>query len=136
MPLYNYICPDHGEFDQFARLKDYQKPALCRCGQLSPRGLSAPHFTIDNVDYTCPITGKWIGSKAAHRDNLARHDCRVLETGEKEAAAAFRKAADDKLDKELDISVEKAIDAMPSEKKEQLHTELTRQNLDLSVDRL
>lgn len=135
MPLYNYICPDHGEFDQFAPLADYQKSALCHCGKTSPRGLSVPHFTVDNVGYNCPITGEWVGSKRAHQENLAKHGCRVLETGETNSAATFRQKEDAKLDKLIEDHVEREIEALPSDKKEQLHNELVNGKLDLAVAR-
>ncbi len=135
MPLYNYICPVHGEFDQFAKLEDYQKPAACSCGEISPRGLSVPHFTVDNVGYNCPITNEWIGSKRQHSENLAKHGCRVLETGETEAAAARRAREDARLDKLIEDHVEREFETFPSDKKEQLHNELLNGKLDLSVDR-
>lgn len=35
MPFYNYVCPDHGEFEQRAGYGDDAVP--CACGQPSPR---------------------------------------------------------------------------------------------------
>lgn len=40
---------------------------------------------IRDIDgYTCPITGNWVGSRAAHKENLKRSGCRVFEPGERE----------------------------------------------------
>lgn len=135
MPLYNYICPDHGEFDKFVKLEDYKSPAQCHCGRWCDRGLSVPHFSVDNVGYNCPITGEWVGSKHQHNENLAKHGCRVLETGETEAAASFRAKEDAKLDKLIEDHVEREFESFSSDKKEQLHNELVNGKLDLSVDR-
>lgn len=135
MPLYNYICPDHGEFDRFAKLEDYKDPAQCDCGRWCERGLSVPYFTVDNVGYNCPITGEWIGSKREHQENLAKQGCRVLETGETESAASFRAKEDAKLDKLIEDSVEREFESFSSDKKEQLHNELVNGKLDLSVER-
>lgn len=44
----------------------------------------------DYKGYTCPITGRWVEGRAAHRENLKRHGCRVMEKGEKEWAAKRR----------------------------------------------
>ena len=35
-----------------------------------------------HYDYDCPITGMPVTSKHEHRENLKRHGCRVLESGE------------------------------------------------------
>lgn len=34
--------------------------------------------------YTCPVSGKWIEGRAAHRENLKRTGCRIFEPGERE----------------------------------------------------
>jgi hypothetical protein len=92
-------------------------------------------FSVDQTDYTCPVTGDYIGSAHAHRNNLAKHGCRVLETGETEAAATRRAQDDAKLDKIIEDHVEREFEAFSSDKKEQLHNELVNGGLDLSVDR-
>ena len=68
-----------------------------------------------------------------HRENLRQQGCRVLETGEKEAAAAFRKRADDEFDAKVEATVEKEIEAMPSEKREKLYAEMTRGGADVEI---
>ena len=38
MPMYDYLCEQHGRFDAFNSVEDYQKPAKCpKCGSESPR---------------------------------------------------------------------------------------------------
>jgi len=86
-----------------------------------------------DYSYDCPITGRHITSKAAHEENLRVHGCHVLETGEKETAARVRAEADIALESKIDVTVEKAIDAMPSEKREKLYNEL--KTSDISVER-
>ena len=51
--------------------------------------------------YQCPITGREINGKRAHEENLARHGCRVLESGEAEDAARRRRDAEKSLDAAL-----------------------------------
>lgn len=43
-----------------------------------------PGFQIakDYEGYNCPVTGKWIEGRVAHRENLKRQGCRLFETGE------------------------------------------------------
>ncbi|MBF0157489.1 MAG: hypothetical protein HQL57_09930 [Magnetococcales bacterium] len=42
----------------------------------------APAVRSDYAPYDCPITGQVIEGRRAHRENLARHGCRLLEAGE------------------------------------------------------
>jgi len=38
------------------------------------------HFVLGDAEaYRCPITGKVVDGRRQHRNNLARHDCRVYE---------------------------------------------------------
>lgn len=64
--------------------------------------LPTPQIAGDYEAYECPITGKPVEGRAAHRENLKRHGCRVLEPGEKADAKKRRQAeADAALDKIL-----------------------------------
>lgn len=44
----------------------------------------------DYEGYSCPVTGKWVEGRTAHRENLKRHGCRLLERGERERAEKTR----------------------------------------------
>lgn len=135
MPLYDFRCTSGHKFERVVPLANFSDPQNCTCGAPANRLISAPMFSVENVGYDCPITGKWIASKKEHRENLAQHGCRVLETGEKEAQIARRQADDLALDKAVEATVEKEIEAMPSAKRETLYNELTRQGLDATVVR-
>lgn len=50
----------------------------------------------DYEGYTCPITGKWIEGRAAHRENLKRHGCRILERGERRQLEERRREESDR----------------------------------------
>ena len=54
MPLYSYKCTDHGVFDAFAAMKDYEKPCVCpQCLVVCPRVLSLPNTDmVENVRYS------------------------------------------------------------------------------------
>lgn len=135
MPLYDIVCDSGHRSERFIPLEKFSDPIQCTCGLPARRAISAPMFTVDNVGYTCPVTGDWIGSKAQHRENLAKHDCRVLESGEHEANSRRRAEDDAKLDKLIEDHVEKQIESFSSEKKEQLHNELVNGKADLDVVR-
>lgn len=135
MPLYDIRCTEGHVSEAFIPLEKFEEPIFCACHSPAQRLISAPMFTVEGVGYNCPISGKWIGSKREHRENLAQHDCRVLETGETELSRQARKRSDDQLDKAIEDTVEREFEAMPSAKKEQLSNELVNGKLDLAVTR-
>ena len=135
MPLYEFECSKGHKFDRIVKLADFDTAQVCACHAPATRLISKPRFSVDQTGYNCPVTGKWVGSRGAHLDNLARHDCRVLEGGEKEASMARRQAEESAFDKAIEDTVEKTIESYSSAKKEQLHNELVNGKLDLSVDR-
>ena len=53
----------------------------------SKRGdFCAPMVVSDYQTYDCPITGNPIEGRAAHKENLKRNNCRLLEKGESREA--------------------------------------------------
>ena len=47
----------------------------------------------DYEGYQCPVSGSWIEGRAAHRENMKKHDVHVLEKGEREHNERNRKEA-------------------------------------------
>jgi len=135
MPLYDIRCEAGHQFERVIPLADFDAEIVCTCGARAFRLISTPMFTVDHTGYSCPVTGKWIGSKAQHRENLARTGSRVLETGEKELNEKRRAEVDAQLEKSIEDTVEKTIDSWDSAKKETLHNELVNGKLDLAVER-
>lgn len=124
MPLYVIRCQSGHKFERVIPLAQFDDPISCECGAQATRIICAPMFQVDNVGYSCPITGDWISSKKDHENNLQKHGCRVLEGGEHEAAAKFRADGDLAIDKSVDEQVEKSWESMPGEKRERLANEL------------
>lgn len=75
--------------------------------------------------YDCPITGKHITSKKAHEENLALHNCRVLEKGEHEHAQKVKKASSDAIETEVYAQIDADFARMTTDQKQQLANELT-----------
>lgn len=135
MPLYDYRCEQEHRFERVVKLADLAETQHCACGSEAIRLISSPRFSVDQTDYTCPITGKWVGSVHEHRNNLARHNCRVLETGEKASDDKVRAGKEAQFEKSLDETVERQFDSYSSDKKEQLCNELVNQRLDINLER-
>jgi len=135
MPLYDIICPEAHKSERFIPLEKFEEPIICACGLPARRAISAPMFTVDHTGYSCPVTGDWIGSKAAHRENLDKHGCRVLETGETEQYKSSKAREEAEFDKKIEATVEKTIETWSSDKKEALHNELVNGKLDVAIER-
>lgn len=134
MPLYDFLCAEGHKFERMVPLAEFETVQLCHCKAPADRVISAPMFHVENIGYSCPVTGAWINSRKAHADNLDRQNCRVLEPGETDAASRRRAADDAALDAKIERTVEVAIEAMPSEKKERLANELLS-GADASIER-
>ena len=126
MPMYSYKCGSCGKAeDRVVRLADYQQQQDCTsCGSALTKLLAAPLVRGDYAGYTCPITNNWVEGRRAHKENLARHGCRVLEPGETDNAAKYRKSLDDSLDKSVDETVDRFVSELPTDKRIQLFNEV------------
>jgi len=125
MPTYEYRCADCGDFTRYLPLARYNEEQHCPQCQLPARKMvSAPIVRGDIQPYQCPITGKAITSRRAHEENLLRHDCRVLERGERQEVEKRRKAEDDALANKLAETAAELVNKMPVEKQMKLAGEL------------
>lgn len=59
--------------------------------------------------YECPVTGKWVEGKHAHRENLKRTGCRLLEPGEFEDT---KKNGRKRIEQQIDAAVDKAVETV------------------------
>ena len=136
MPVYEYYCNHcRGRFDKFHKLADYAKPTTCpQCGGLSEKLLSAPAVVGDYEGYECPVSGKWVEGRRQHEENLKRTGCRVFEPGERESLIRRKAAEEAALDRAVEETVDAAIEAMPTRKREQLVQEL-QGGADVKVER-
>lgn len=117
MPVYSYKCRCGERFDRFLRLSEYQRPQYCKCGLQAEKQLAAPAVRGDYPPYTCPITGQVIEGRRAHQENLARHGCRVLESGEVEQARRVRAEAELHLEESVAETAAQIVHSMDSESK-------------------
>lgn len=71
-----------------------------------------PFVSGDYQPYDCPITGRTIDGRKEHRENLARHGCRLLEKGETDW---HRKTAEEYRARDYERAVDKALTQTMSE---------------------
>lgn len=136
MPTYLYVCPTcQSRRDIFKPLALLNREESCeKCQAAMERRLCATAVAVDYAGYACPITGTWVEGKKAHQENLKRHGCRVLETGETEEARSRRRQEETALDRGVDETVEQYWEALPTDKREALATAVTT-GLDVSIER-
>lgn len=135
MPLYSYYCGTcNSRFDEFAKMAQSAEPATCACGCRADRVITATRISVDYSEYDCPVTGKVISGRIAHQENLKQTGCRLLEPGETEATKRSKVADEAFFDRQIENTVEKAYEVLPSAKKERLANELLS-GADLSVNR-
>lgn len=124
--MYDYKCISCGNIEEkvhsIEALGIQQYCNLCH-GRMV-KLLSAPRVHVSKVEYRCPITNELITTKQQHENNLAKHGCRVLETGEVEEAKRKRLESNRELDKKIESEVERLVETMPSKKRENLANEI------------
>lgn len=126
MPTYTYQCSQCRDiFDRLLPLANYRDLQASPCCNMPSTKLLMPTaIRGDYQAYECPVTGRLIEGRRAHEENLKRQGCRVLEPGETENAKRASQKAEADLDKSVDETVERFYDALPSDKREALATEV------------
>lgn len=110
MPIYEYQCPEHGKFSNWARIDDRHTPTPCnQCGVLAPFVISAPRVFGDFEPYISPASGNLISGKRQRQEDFARTGTRPYESGEREAAIESRKREEKRQDAVIDNAIEQTI---------------------------
>lgn len=126
MPLHDYYCRSCGNLEErFVPLKELYKTQFCKhCLAALKRLMPAPRIQMDYPDYTCPVTGKLISGRRAHKENLKKTGCRILETGEHEANLRRREEQNKQLEEKIEDSVAREISSWSAEKQSKLCQEM------------
>ena len=126
MPVYQFRCAKCGRLqDIYLKINDRNLGQSCdSCGGPALREVTAAFVSGDYEAYQCPITGKEVRGRRQHEENLKRHDCRVLEPGERELNSRRRQQAEAALDKSVEATVDEFITKLPAAKREKLVNEV------------
>lgn len=145
MPTYEYKCRTGHITTRFSSIADYKSSIPCgyTVGELGCACIAERHITqapmgfvqADLPAYRCPITDTPITSRKAHEENLAKHGCRVLESGEREEVSRRRAAEDAALEASVEKTAEEFVENLPSAKREQLGREI-ESGLDVNITRI
>lgn len=136
MPTYLYKCPACSQSrDIIKSLSNLNRMEPCEtCQTPMERRLTAARVVSDYAGYKCPVSGSWIEGRRAHTENLKRHGCRILESGETEAFRKDRTQEESALDRSVDATVEQFYETLPTEKREALATAV-QSGLDVAIER-
>ena len=97
MPLYDVRCTECGRGGTLFRIvAERDNLPYCECGGDQIRIISAPMLAPMFEPYLSPVTEQPITSKAAQREDLARHGKILYEPGLKEDIARNRERAKEK----------------------------------------
>ena len=135
MPLYEYKCECGTHFEMVLPVSQWDSQQFCpECMKPAQKVLSPSLIKGDIPGYNCPITGKWIDGKKAHRENLAKHGCREFEPGERDEYNRRRQAEDRAFDRQVDDIVGEEVHKLSDEDKVRLNAEFSH-GLDLAIER-
>jgi len=133
MPVYVHKCLNGHQFDIFKKMEDYNDPDVCKCGAESKR-ITVPTMLSPDIQpwdaYVSPATGKYITSYKDRRKDMEESGCVDYEPSLRTNSKSVIEQEEAKLEKELDATVEKTIEEMPSEKKEKLYNEMKNSTLE------
>jgi putative FmdB family regulatory protein len=137
MPLHDYECRScHHTEERFVWLKELYQTQFCPfCLCAMKRLMPAPRIQMDYPGYSCPVTGKWIEGRRAHKENLKRHDCRVLEPGEREVNERRRKEEEARFEETFAETAARTVASWPAEKQAKLCQEMEH-GLDVNYSRI
>lgn len=126
MPLYEYECINCLMTVEIIHpILELDNKRRCEvCGGGLKRNLCPTLIQMDYPGYVCPISNRWIEGKAAHRENLKKHGCRIYEAGETEQVIKRKQEAEKEFEAKLDDSIGRTIQSMSAEKQQQLTREL------------
>lgn len=125
MPLHDFRCPNGHTME--AMVPAGVDWITCqRCLEKAEKiFLKFPGMYVSmDICYDSPIDGRPITNKQARIEDLARNHCRPYDPTEKDAAIRNRKAADEKLEKQLDSAVDETLAGWSPRKKELLEQEV------------
>lgn len=125
MPTYVYECPNGHRFECILPVAQHSRRQRCDCGETGTQVITAPSvFVSKDICYDSPIDGRPITSMRARLDDLARNNCVEYDPEIKKdyARRVEREQAD--LERRVESTVEAAIEAMPTRKRERLESEL------------
>jgi putative FmdB family regulatory protein len=125
--IYQYDCSICGKFEVISRISEHKNIAECpNCGMMSRQVIFPPALKIPkDINYISPTTGRTITSERARINDLAESNCMPYEVGMRQDVDRRVIEDEKRLDKDIERTVEKAIDNLPSDKLSRLGNELT-----------
>ena len=138
MPTYTYACQNGHRFEQFFSLANHCSTLGCtHCDALAHTVITAPIMVTAQPEcrYDSPIDGTVIDSWAKRRNDLAKHNCQEYDPEMKTDALNRVKDKERTLDKQVDETVERIFEKMPTKQRGRLASEVVEQGVGLTFER-
>ena len=116
---------------------EYQFAPCPECGQMANRIIkgSPSFFVRGKFDaYESPITGEVISTKRQRDNEMKEHGCVDYEPSIKGEADRRVRQGEEKLEREIDKTIDYEVSTMPARKREKLFEEL-KSGVDINVER-
>ena len=137
MPTYVMQCQMGHRFEQFLPLALFDTLVRCDCGMVAEHVITAPLLVAAQQEcrYDSPIDGTVIDSWAKRRNDLAKHNCQEYDPEMKTDALNRVKDKERTLDKQVDETVERIFEKMPTKQRGRLASEVQEQGVGLTFER-
>ena len=126
MPTYSYKCDHCGyKFELIERMRDHKNVTECiMCKSEAKQVILTPPlaFVAPECVYESPIDGTVITNRKQRIEDMARNNCMEYDPGMRQDYDRRQKESDLALDKAVDETVDKALETMPSDQKQQFLT--------------
>ena len=136
MPLHTFICEQKHVSELYQpldRLREFEECTTCG-EQAQKHFLKAPMGRVEKIEYTSPIDGRPITTKAARIEDMARNGCVEYDPGMKTDYLKKQRESEQEMDRKLDAVVEQQIHDMGARKRERLEAEF-RNGADIAFER-
>lgn len=128
MPVYVYECPSGHRFEKVLKVKHYNDPQTCECGNQATRKTVPTMLSPDIApwdSYVSPATGNFITSHKQRKQDMKASGCVDYEPSLRKTIEKQQRDDEIKFEKSIDETVEREYEKLPSQKKEMLERELT-----------
>lgn len=125
MPIYEWKCVCGSKFERYLKYDESDSAPICDCGERASRVISRPMLVVaPDVHYRSPIDDQPITTMRQRANDMARSGCIPYDPGMKQDANRRIVDDDKRLDRAVDDTVDAALAAMPTRKREELESEM------------
>lgn len=112
MPLYTFTCNCGRRDTVFSKISERDAPRRCSCGEPMQRVFEAPSVIPPMPSYQSPVTGKWIDSPSARREDLKRSGSVEWDPGRRQDMKRRQDELSERAIRNVEASIDKTVAEM------------------------